>query len=55
MSSLDWSAHIPPEWVARAVAWLCGPDGAEYAGRDFSPKDDAGRARVGLPPVGEAG
>lgn len=48
VSHLDWSAHIPPEWVAKAVAFLCGPEGAEFAGTDFSLKTEEGRARVGL-------
>ena len=49
ISELDPSAHIPPEWPARAVAWLCGPEGAEFAGTDFSIKTIEGRRRVGLP------
>lgn len=48
VSRLDPSAHIPPEWAARAVAWLCTDAAAEFAGTDFSLKDDAGRRRVGL-------
>lgn len=49
VSNLDWSTHIPPEWAAKAVAFLCGPEGAEFAGMDFSIKTQEGRARVGLP------
>lgn len=49
VSRLDWSAHIPPDWVAEAVAFLCGPDGASFAGTDFSIKTDEGRQLVGLP------
>lgn len=49
VSQLDWSSHIPPEWVAKAVAFLCGPGGAEFAGTDFSIKTPEGRAAVGLP------
>ncbi len=48
VSRLDWSTHIPPEWVGKAVAFLCGPEGDEFAGTDFSIKTDEGRARVGL-------
>lgn len=51
VSRLDPSVHIPPEWVARAVAFLCGTDGDEFAGTDFSLKTDAGRKRAGLPAV----
>lgn len=49
VSHLDWSAHIPAEWAAEAVAFLCGPEGREFSGTDFSIKSQEGRARIGLP------
>ena len=52
VSRLDPSAHIPPEWVARAIAWLTTPEADPHLGSDFSLKTDAGRAAVGLEPVG---
>lgn len=51
VSRLDWSEHIPPEWVAEAVAFLCGPEGRAYSGGDFSIKTEEGRRVVGLPPL----
>jgi 3-oxoacyl-[acyl-carrier protein] reductase len=48
VSKLDPSVHIPPEWAARAVAWLCTAAASDLAGTDFSLKDEAGRNRVGL-------
>ena len=48
VSQLDWSTHIPPEWAGKAVAFLCGPEGAAFAGTDFSLKTEEGRERVGL-------
>lgn len=48
VSQLDWSDHIPPEWPAQALVWLCGPGGAEYAGQEASLRDPAFRQRVGL-------
>lgn len=48
VSTLDWSTHIPPEWAGEGVAFLCGPEGGEFAGTDFSIKTPEGRARVGL-------
>lgn len=51
VSQLDWSTHIPPDWVAKAVAFLCGPRGQVYAGTDFSIKTDEGREAVRLPPL----
>lgn len=49
VSKLDPSAHIPPQWVAKAVGFLCGDGGAAFAGTDFSLKDNNGRKLVGLP------
>lgn len=48
VSKLDPSAHIPAEWAAEAVAYLCSDAGAAYAGTDFSIKTEEGRALVGL-------
>ena len=49
VSQLDWSTHIPPEWAAEAVLYLCGPGGDAHLGTDFSIKTDEGRRAVGLP------
>ena len=48
VSKLDPSVHIPADWPARAVAWLCTEDAAEFCGTDFSLKDPENRRRVGL-------
>ena len=48
VSTLDWGDHIPPEWVGRALVWLCGPDGSEFRGEDVALRDEAIRARIGL-------
>ena len=48
VSQLDPSVHISAEWSARAIAWLCTKDAAEFSGTDFSLKDDEGRRRAGL-------
>ena len=48
VSQLDWSVHIPPEWPARAIAFLCSEKGKEFSGTDFSIKTPEGRALVGL-------
>ncbi|MEL6212132.1 MAG: SDR family NAD(P)-dependent oxidoreductase, partial [Pseudomonadota bacterium] len=46
VSRLDPSAHIPAEWAAEAIAWLCTPAADAHLGTDFSIKTDAGRAAV---------
>ncbi len=48
VSQLDPSVHIPADWPARAIAWLCTEDAAEFAGTDFSLKNEEGRRRAGL-------
>lgn len=48
VSQMDFSDHIPPEWPARAIAWLCTDAAAEWSGSDFSIKTDENRKLVGL-------
>lgn len=48
VSQLDWSDHIPPEWPAQALLWMCTPEADEFLGRDVSLREDAIRAKVGL-------
>lgn len=48
VSQLEHTDHIPPEWPAKAIAWLCTDAAAEYSGTDFSIKTEEGRRLVGL-------
>ena len=48
ISQLDLSDHIPAQWAAQAIVWLCSDDASDLSGVDFSLKDSEGRARVGL-------
>ncbi len=48
VSQMDPSDHIPPEWPARAIAWLCTDKAKTYAGAEVSLKDPAVRELVGL-------
>lgn len=50
ISRLDWAEHIPPEWPAEALAWMCGPEADDLAGQEISLRDPAMRARIGLAP-----
>ena len=52
VSQLDPSVHIPADWVAQGLAYLCGPGGNDWLGQDFSMKTDEGRAALGLPAAG---
>ncbi|GAA6138276.1 SDR family oxidoreductase [Arenicella sp. 4NH20-0111] len=46
VSTLNWDAHLPPQWVGETVAYLCGEGGNEFLGRDFSLKAVEGRNLV---------
>lgn len=48
VSQLETSDHIPADWPAKAIVWLCTEAASEYAGTDFSIKTDEGRRLVGL-------
>jgi len=48
VSQLDWSDHIPPEWPAKALAWMCGPEAAEHAGQEISLRDAETHRKIGL-------
>lgn len=55
VSRLGPDDHIPPEWVARSLAWLCTNEADQYLGGDFSIKTNEGRAAVGLPSLEKSG
>ncbi|MEJ6399180.1 SDR family NAD(P)-dependent oxidoreductase [Yoonia sp. 208BN28-4] len=48
VSQLDWSDHIPPEWPAQTLVWMCGSDADGYLGDDVSLRDEDVRRSVGL-------
>lgn len=48
VSRLHPSVHIPPLWVAKAIAYLATDDAREFDGGDFSLRSEENRARVGL-------
>ncbi len=48
VAELDWSDHIPPEWVARALVWMCGAEADDLRGTELALRDEALRARIGL-------
>ncbi len=48
VSALDWSEHIPPEWPARALVWMCGAEADPWIGEEISLRDPDIRAKLGL-------
>ena len=48
VSQLDWAAHVPADWPARALLWMCTPDADDWVGREVSLRDETIRGRLGL-------
>ncbi|RMA42890.1 SDR family oxidoreductase [Rhodophyticola porphyridii] len=48
VSKLEWSDHIPPDWPARALVWMCGAEADDLLGTELSLRDEELRARIGL-------
>lgn len=48
VSQLDWSAHVPPEWPATALLWMCSADADDYRGGEVSLREPLIRGRLGL-------
>ncbi|GAA6164597.1 SDR family oxidoreductase [Pelagimonas sp. KU-00592-HH] len=48
VSQLDWSDHIPPEWPAKCLLWMCGPEADAWLGDEISLRDEDIRKQVGL-------
>ena len=48
VSQLDWSVHIPADWPARALVWMCTREADDLVGEEVSLRDEAMRTRIGL-------
>ncbi|EYD73320.1 SDR family oxidoreductase [Limimaricola hongkongensis] len=48
VSRLDWSVHIPPEWPAKALVWMCSDKANDQVGHEVSLRDEEIRRRIGL-------
>ena len=48
VSELDWSEHIPAEWPAKAMVWMCGADADPWLGQVISLRDENIRRSIGL-------
>jgi NAD(P)-dependent dehydrogenase (short-subunit alcohol dehydrogenase family) len=48
VAQLDWSDHIPADWPARALAWMCGTEADRFAGEEISLRDPQMRTLIGL-------
>ncbi|SEP64712.1 NADP-dependent 3-hydroxy acid dehydrogenase YdfG [Loktanella sp. DSM 29012] len=48
VSQLEWSDHIPPEWAAQALVWMCTSEADSHLGQDVSLRDEKIRQMVGV-------
>lgn len=48
VSQLEVGDHIPADWPARALLWMCGTEADAFRGQEISLRDEAIRRRVGL-------
>ncbi len=48
VSELEWEDHIPPEWPARTLVWMCKAEADAHLGADISLRDEDIRKQVGL-------
>lgn len=48
VSALDWFDHIPADWPAKALLWMCSSDADEFIGQEISLRDAGIRRRIGL-------
>lgn len=48
VSQLDWSEHIPADWPARTLLWMCSDAAKPWVGQEISLRDPDIRAAVGL-------
>lgn len=48
VSQLAWEDHVPADWPAKALLWMCGPAADSWCGQEISLRDEAIREQVGL-------
>ncbi|WP_370316330.1 SDR family oxidoreductase [Sagittula sp.] len=48
VSQLSWEDHIPPEWVAKTLLWMCSDKADSFLGDEISLRDPDIRAKVGV-------
>lgn len=48
VSQLDWETHIPADWPAKCLLWMCSAEADGYCGEEISLRDEDIRRAVGL-------
>ena len=47
VSQLEWSDHIPADWPAKALLWMCSADADEFLGQEIALRETEIRQRSG--------
>jgi len=50
VAQLNWEDHIPPEWPAKTLVWMCTEAANGHLGKVVALRDDTIRRKVGLIP-----
>ncbi|MGJ8626967.1 MAG: SDR family oxidoreductase [Sulfitobacter sp.] len=48
VSQLDWDVHVPADWPAKTLLWMCSAEADRFLGDEISLRDDDVRRAVGL-------
>lgn len=48
VSEIPWEAHVPPDWPAKTLVWMCGPEADPWRGDVVSLREEDIRRKVGL-------
>ncbi len=48
VSQLDWSDHIPPDWPAKALLWMCSTAADGHLGQELQLRDEDLRRTIGV-------
>lgn len=48
VSQLDWDVHVPADWPAKCLLWMCSAEADPYCGEEISLREDDIRRAVGL-------
>lgn len=48
VSQLDPAVHIPADWPAKCLLWMCGPEADAHLGEEIRLRDEGVRRAVGL-------
>lgn len=48
VSQLEWEDHVPAEWPAKTLLWMCSSEADAWCGDEISLRDESIRKKAGL-------